>query len=237
MRPPLNCVSLLKPELLDDILEKNRRILTREETALNEKFWDLKKAKQDSMINGSLKVFARFGYRHASTDEIVAEAGVSKGLIFHYFYSKNGLYEFLAEYSARFALVELGSELRREGILPFFELQRKLVRAESRILRQYPYMLLFLERAGRDLSSENPDEVLASTSLYTDRRSELQRSAILPASLTPSDGEMIGVLLDLERNDLALRLLDQNVLSPDKYSEGMSAYIHMLERMAGNQTS
>ena len=46
-----------------------------------------------------------------------------------------------------------------------------------------------------------------------------------------------GVLLDLERNDLALRLLDQNVLSPDKYSEGMSAYIHMLERMAGNQTS
>ena len=204
---------------------------------MNEKFWDLKKAKQDSMINGSLKVFARFGYRHASTDEIVAEAGVSKGLIFHYFYSKNGLYEFLAEYSARFALVELGSELRREGILPFFELQRKLVRAESRILRQYPYMLLFLERAGRDLSSENPDEVLASTSLYTDRRSELQRSAILPASLTPSDGEMIGVLLDLERNDLALRLLDQNVLSPDKYSEGMSAYSHMLERMAGNQTS
>ena len=204
---------------------------------MNEKFWDLKKAKQDSMINGSLKVFARFGYRHASTDEIVAEAGVSKGLIFHYFYSKNGLYEFLAEYSARFALVELGSELRREGILPFFELQRKLVRAESRILRQYPYMLLFLERAGRDLSSENPDEVLASTSLYTDRRSELPRSAILPASLTPSDGEMIGVLLDLERNDLALRLLDQNVLSPDKYSEGMSAYSHMLERMAGNQTS
>lgn len=204
---------------------------------MNEKFWDLKKAKQDCMINGSLKVFARCGYRHASTDEIVAEAGVSKGLIFHYFYSKNGLYEFLAEYSARFALVELGSELRREGTLPFFTLQRKLVRAESRILRQYPFMLLFLERAGRDLSSENPEEVLSSTALYTDRRSSLLKEAHLPASLTPSDGEMIGALLDLERSDLVLRLLEQNALSSEKYVEGMNACIQMFERMSGNEPS
>lgn len=202
---------------------------------MNEKFWDLKKAKQDCMINGSLKVFARCGYRHASTDEIVAEAGISKGLIFHYFYSKNGLYEFLAEYSARFALVELGSELRRAGTLPFFELQRRLVKAESRILRQYPCMLLFLERAGRDLSSENPDEVLASTALYTDRRSLLLKEAILPALLTPSDGEMIGALLDLERCDLVLRLLDQGALSPDKYADGMNAFIEMFERMTREQ--
>ena len=204
---------------------------------MNEKFWDLKKAKQDCMINGSLKVFARCGYRHASTDEIVAEAGVSKGLIFHYFYSKNGLYEFLAEYSARFALVELGSELRREGTLPFFTLQRKLVRAESRILRQYPFMLLFLERAGRDLSSENPEEVLSSTALYTDRRSSLLKEAHLPASLTSSDGEMIGALLDLERSDLVLRLLEQNALSSEKYVEGMNACIQMFERMSGNEPS
>ena len=189
------------------------------------------------MINGSLKVFARCGYRHASTDEIVAEAGVSKGLIFHYFYSKNGLYEFLAEYSARFALVELGSELRREGTLPFFTLQRKLVRAESRILRQYPFMLLFLERAGRDLSSENPEEVLSSTALYTDRRSSLLKEAHLPASLTPSDGEMIGALLDLERSDLVLRLLEQNALSSEKYVEGMNACIQMFERMSGDEPS
>ena len=71
----------------------------REETAVNEKFWDLKKSRQDSMINGGLRVFAENGFRHASTDEIVAEASVSKGLLFHYFYSKTGLYSFLAEYA------------------------------------------------------------------------------------------------------------------------------------------
>ena len=110
---------------------------------MNEKFWDLKKSKQDNMINGSLKVFAAGGFRHASTDEIVAEAEVSKGLLFHYFYSKAGLYEFLTEYSARFALVELGSEVRKAETLPFFDLHGKITRAQARVMRQYPYLLIF----------------------------------------------------------------------------------------------
>ena len=88
---------------------------------MNDKFWDLNKTKQNSMINGALKVFSRDGFRHASTDEIVAEAGISKGLLFHYFYSKSGIYEFLAEYSARFALVELNSGISKAGPLPYFD--------------------------------------------------------------------------------------------------------------------
>ena len=67
---------------------------------MNDKFFDLKREKQDRMINASLKVFAENGYRHASTDEIVKDAGISKGLLFHYFTSKMGLYEFLFDYSS-----------------------------------------------------------------------------------------------------------------------------------------
>jgi AcrR family transcriptional regulator len=35
------------------------------------------------------------GFKNASTDEIVKEAGISKGLLFHYFGSKEKLYEFI----------------------------------------------------------------------------------------------------------------------------------------------
>lgn len=49
---------------------------------MNEKFYDLKKEKQDRMINGALKVFALNGYKHASTDDIIVEARISKGLLF-----------------------------------------------------------------------------------------------------------------------------------------------------------
>ena len=52
---------------------------------MNGKFFDLKKDKQDRMISAALKVFAINGYRHASTDDIVKEANISKGLLFHYF--------------------------------------------------------------------------------------------------------------------------------------------------------
>lgn len=51
---------------------------------MNDKFFDVKKEKQDRIINASLKMFALNGYRHASTDDMVREAAISKGLLFHY---------------------------------------------------------------------------------------------------------------------------------------------------------
>ena len=49
---------------------------------MNEKFFELKKEKQDRMINAALLVFSKYGYYHASTDEIVKEANISKGLFY-----------------------------------------------------------------------------------------------------------------------------------------------------------
>ena len=74
---------------------------------MNEKFFDLKKEKQDRMMNAVLKVFAMQGYRHASTDDIVREAAISKGLLFHYFESKLGAYQFVYDYSVRYMSMEL----------------------------------------------------------------------------------------------------------------------------------
>ena len=64
------------------------------------------------------------GYKHASTDDIVGEAGISKGLLFHYFGSKLGLYSFLYDYSVRFMKLELTggvSSTERD----YFEIRRQ----------------------------------------------------------------------------------------------------------------
>ena len=76
---------------------------------MNSKFFDLKKEKQDRMINAALKIFALHGYRRASTDDIVKEAGISKGLLFHYFENKIGVYNFIYDYSVRYISLELKS--------------------------------------------------------------------------------------------------------------------------------
>ena len=80
---------------------------------MNEKFYDLKKEKQDRMINAGLRIFALNGYHHASTDEIVKEAKISKGLLFHYFGSKAGYYGFLYSYVSRYVILELRSARHR----------------------------------------------------------------------------------------------------------------------------
>ena len=198
---------------------------------VNEKFWDLKKSKQDNMINGSLKVFAGSGFRHASTDEIVAEASVSKGLLFHYFYSKAGLYEFLTEYSARFALVELSSEIRKAEVLSFFELHRKITRAEARVMRQYPYLFLFLENVSSEESSEVQEEAVSNMSLYTERLDALLSNAVLPVGMSEDDAGKINRLLHLARLDTAASILEQGSFSPDRYTEAVSEYVTLFAKM------
>lgn len=134
---------------------------------MNEKFFDLKKEKQDRMINASLKMFALNGYRHASTDDIVQEAGISKGLLFHYFGSKIGLYEFLFDYASHFAVVELQSGVRRDET-DYFELQRGIVAAETALQRQYPYITLYLDSVLRETSDEALNAVADSRHLISD---------------------------------------------------------------------
>ncbi len=57
-------------------------------TVISEKLKSLTLDKQERIINASLAEFARNGYERASTNEIVKEAGISKGSLFVYFNNK-----------------------------------------------------------------------------------------------------------------------------------------------------
>ncbi len=50
--------------------------------------------KKDKILWAGLKEFSEHGFDKASTDRISKDAGVSKGLIFHYYGSKENLYIF-----------------------------------------------------------------------------------------------------------------------------------------------
>ena len=52
----------------------------------------LDETKKDKILSSSLGEFAEYGFDKASTDRISRDAGVSKGLIFHYFGNKENLY-------------------------------------------------------------------------------------------------------------------------------------------------
>lgn len=198
---------------------------------MNEKFWKLSKDKQDNMINGSLKVFALNGFKHASTDEIVAEAGISKGLLFHYFYNKIGLYEFLAEYSARFALVELNSELRRKDTLPLFRLLESISRSEASAMRRYPYLYLFLSTAVKELDENISANTRDSLSLYTERIRSLLEISVLPDSMSQADAVRIEYYTRLVRTDIMASLHRNGNFGPEKYLTEASETILYFEKL------
>ncbi len=113
---------------------------------MNPKFFDVKKEKQDAIINAALKVFAENGYRKASTDVIVKEASISKGLLFHYFISKSGVYEFIYDYSVKYMMLELTNAVNRKET-DFFAIQRMIEACKTRVMKNYPYMQQFLTGA------------------------------------------------------------------------------------------
>lgn len=98
--------------------------------------------KRDRIVNAAMKEF-RYGYKRASTETIVREAGISKGLLFHYFGTKENLYEFLVRYAMDvlqkeyFDILNLGQRDILEGIW-----QQALLKRD--ISDKYPHIYDFL---------------------------------------------------------------------------------------------
>lgn len=63
--------------------------------------------KRDKILMVAVEEFADHGYKAASTNRISEVAGVSKGLIFHYFGSKEKLYTAAVTYSVDLAMKEV----------------------------------------------------------------------------------------------------------------------------------
>lgn len=64
-------------------------------------------ARRSRILEAALVEFADKGYKKASTNTIVREAGVSKGLLFHYFISKKELYIYLYNFAIKTITTEL----------------------------------------------------------------------------------------------------------------------------------
>ena len=71
----------------------------------HQKFMALDEEKRERILNAAMHEFLG-GYKKASTDNIVREAGISKGLLFHYFGTKENLYNFLVDYAIDTVQVE-----------------------------------------------------------------------------------------------------------------------------------
>ncbi|MEC1521958.1 TetR/AcrR family transcriptional regulator [Neobacillus niacini] len=121
------------------------------------KFLSLDSEKQDRIINAAIKEFAQKGYDSASTNEIVKDAGISKGLLFHYFQSKKQLFFFLFDYCYNLVADEFYKKVDLTE-RDFFKRIRQAVHIKMDLQTKYPEILTFIQEAFRQDSPDIKDE-------------------------------------------------------------------------------
>ena len=198
---------------------------------MNEKFFELKKEKQDRMINAALYVFAQYGYYHASTDEIVKHAGISKGLLFHYFVSKIGLYAFLYDYATRFVTLELTQNVEKNEDR-YFELYNQITSAKAAAMSQYPYIFIFLDRADEETHPEAVAEITERRDKYRRIMVALKERADITGFAPGVDYAKIGEILDYTIEGILLKHIKSENFRSDLFLEEAEEYIDMIKQMS-----
>ncbi len=112
---------------------------------MNNKFFELREEKQLAIINAGFEVFGSNEYKRASTDDIAAKAGISKGLLFFYFHDKLSFYKFLYLYAEELIRTNIVNESLSE-ITDFFDLLLQVTVYKYKILMKNPCLLDFIIR-------------------------------------------------------------------------------------------
>ena len=199
---------------------------------MNEKFFDLAREKQDRMINGAIEVFARNGYKHASTDEMVRAVGISKGLWFHYFGSKEGIYVFVYDYCVKYMLLEL-STVVDENERDYFEVIKQISLVKTKVGKNYPYLTIFLEEAVHETEQAVVAKTSESRQIYDERIGTLLTIAEIRNISDKARRERIKKLLDYTISSI-IREKTEEAADSDVIFREIKAYIELVRDMALN---
>lgn len=100
--------------------------------------------KRDRIINAAIKEFASVPYEKASTNNIVKNAGISKGLLFHYFSSKKELFEAIIKFVGHTLLDDMVEKINWDEP-DLFERLKQAAIVKLEISQIYPHTFEFMK--------------------------------------------------------------------------------------------
>ncbi|MDF2802220.1 MAG: transcriptional regulator [Anaerocolumna sp.] len=120
---------------------------------MNQKFENLDLEKKERIITASLEEFAKKGYKNASTNEIVKNASISKGLLFHYFSSKKILFGYLLRYSTNIFIKEFYDlfDFKETDLIKRW---RQLTHLKLKLIHNHPVLYEFILTSTSDNDKE-----------------------------------------------------------------------------------
>lgn len=121
-------------------------------------FENLPEEKRQRILNAAIKEFAAKGYDHASTNRIVEDAGISKGLLFHYFKNKKQLFLYLYNYCICLSLDEFYQKMDM-GERDLFAKLHMILMLKMEFVKKHPNFMEFLKTAYFEESKEVKQEL------------------------------------------------------------------------------
>ncbi len=151
---------------------------------MNERFFSLPEEKRQAIINAGYRVFSQNSYRHSPMSEIAAEAGISKGLLFHYFRNKRELYLFMWDQCAQMTIQVLTRYgcYQQDGL---FESIERGIRAKMELIRLYPDMANFTIKAFYEKDADVCAAIQESYHRYFNFKADQVRVNMDPTQFVP----------------------------------------------------
>lgn len=129
-----------------------------------ESFENLDEAKKKNILNAGFRIFGEYGYSKASIDDIVKDAGISKGSFFYYFASKKNCFFYLYEYAANIMkkIVDSPGKDGKPKYLEktdFFDRLDDVKKRKVKLSTLHPYMGDFIKKAPFEASKDVNKEI------------------------------------------------------------------------------
>jgi len=132
--------------------------------------------KHERIINAAMEEFVH-GFAQAKTDNIAKAAGVSKGLLFHYFGTKEKLFAFLIDNAIRIIRTEFLDRVNpRQPDLIETIWQMSLLKQE--VSRRYPAMFDFLTSTYLDTRHSIEAAQIEQLTKFTQMRNQILAEAV-----------------------------------------------------------
>lgn len=106
---------------------------------------DINHPKVHKIINSAYEVFSKNDLEKASTNQIVKLAGISRGLLYHYFKDKEELFDFLVYFAMKVGVLEINEKMDWEE-KDFINRVILVTKIRFKIMGRYPYMTYFFQK-------------------------------------------------------------------------------------------
>lgn len=134
--------------------DKREKSILSEYDIKDHKIMIMDEEKRKKVILAALKEFSK-GYSAANMDNLAIEAGISKGLIFHYFGSKKGLFLFLLKYCAEIMDEEYSKVILKDK--DFLKNVRTVSKLAMEMTFRFPDVYAFIGKAVFSINQVFPE--------------------------------------------------------------------------------